>query len=70
MEITFEMSSEEVEMLRECAVVNRVPMDLIVREAILNKIEDHIGKLEERLVEARKKLDKDMLYGSIDITGI
>jgi len=70
MDITFEMSTEEVEMLRECAVVNRVPMDLIVRGAILDKIEDHIGKLEERLVEARKKLDKDMLYGSIDITGI
>lgn len=70
MDITFEMSSEEVEMLRECAVINRVPMDLIVREAILNKVEDHINKLEDRLIQARKQLEKDMLYGSIDITGI
>jgi len=70
MEIRFNLSSDEFELLRECAEGKGVSMEVLIREATLDKIEDDINRLEDMLVSARKQLEKDRVYGSLEILDI
>lgn len=70
MEIRFDLSEDELEMVRDCAEMRGVSMEILIREAILDKIEDDINRMEDRLVNARKQLEKDRVYGNVEILNI
>jgi len=70
MEIRFNLSDDELEMVRDCAEMRGVSMEILIREAILDKIEADINRREDRLVNARKQLEKDRVYGSMEILDI
>lgn len=70
MEIKFNLSYDEFELVKECAEGKGVSMEILIREAILDKIEDDINRLEDMLVSARKQLEKDRVYGSVEILDI
>lgn len=70
MEIRFNLSYDEFELVKECAESRGVSMEILIREAILDKIEDDINRLEDMLVSARKQLEKDRVYGSLEILDI
>lgn len=70
MEIRFELSQDEFELVKECAESRGVSIEILIREAILDKIEAEINRMEDMLVSARKQLDKDRGYGSVEILDI
>lgn len=70
MEIRLDLSNDELEMVREFAESRGLSMDLYIREAILDQIEDGINRMEDRLVNARKQLEKDRVYGNVEILDI
>lgn len=70
MEIRFNLSADEFEMLRECAESKRVSMEILIREAILHEIEDDIDSRVDMLLTARKKLERDKVYGNIEVSDL
>jgi len=70
MEIRFDLSADELEMVRDCAKARGVSLEIMIREAILDKIEEDINRMEDMLIKARQQLDKDRVYGSVEILDI
>ena len=70
MQIRFDLGHDELEMLRECAKTRGVSMEILIREAILDKIEADINRMEDMLVLARKQVERDRVYGSVEILDI
>lgn len=70
LEIKFELSDDELDLVKKCAESQGVSMDILIREAILNIIEDDINKREAMLIRSREQLEKDKVHGSLRILDI
>lgn len=70
MEIRFDLTQDELELLRECAETRGVSMEILIREAILDRLETDLNETFEKLHAAREKMKKDKVYGSVRISEV
>jgi len=49
MEIRFDLTQDEIEMVRDCAESRGVSMEILIREAILDRLEEDLNETFQRV---------------------
>lgn len=62
--ISIRLSDDEAKLIREYTKINEINMSTFIRDLILDKIEEDLLLDEKRILEARKKIEKEEIYSS------